>query len=277
MSFDPSNKPAANKPAGSKPPVNSVENKYAIPVGTGNIIELDKFLFDERDKSCNKCKNGYKSAAQKTIGTQIYTIPIICICVPYVQSEDKDGNRVVSFKGFREMWPDGERPEAYIQKELQTKNVADVMKRKINKVRNSNTAHDNVQKGKYVIGKKLVTSKSAQELEKAVETSRPANGVKPIKKDEFDKFFEGNKRKAAFRNKEGNIVVVDNATAMKMMKAGILFDPNPAPAPAEAVGEPQGGEAGGTPSAPASTPAPGAPKRKGRPKGSKNKPKATKP
>lgn len=272
MTFDPSAEQKAKASEKKQGAHANEDRKYAIPVGTGNVIEFDKFLFDHRDKSCNKCKNGYKSVVPKTIGTKVFSIPIICICVPYIQSEDKEGNMVVNFKGFRELWPDGDRPEAYIQKEIKTKAVTDTVKAKINKVRNSNTAHNNVQKGKYVIGKQLVTSKNAQELEKHVDTARPASSVKPIKKDEFDKFFENNKRKAAFRNREGNIVVVDEATAQKMMKAGVLFDPNPAPAPAEGEG---GTPAEGNTPPPANTPAaPAVKKRAGRPKGSKNKPKA---
>ena len=289
--FDPSTREKNKAKAEDKNKPKSAERKYAIPVGTGSIIEFDKFLFEHRDKACNKCKNGFKSAAQKTIGTQTFTIPIICVCVPYIQSEDKEGNKVVSYKGFRELWPDGERPEAYIQKELKIKALSDTAKAKLNHVRNSNTAHEGVQKGKYTIGKKLVVTKNAAELEKSMEVSKPASSVKPIQKDEFDKFFEGNKRKAAFRNKEGNIVVVDNNTALKMMKAGVLFDPNPVPTP-----EPQsnntpsdnvpngnapkdGASSTNTPSV--NTPAKegeGVAKRgRGRPKGAKNKAKISKP
>lgn len=270
--FDPSTKEKIKAKAGAKTEPQKTERRYAIPVGTGNVIEFDKFLFDERDKTCKNCKNGFKSAVTKMIGTQNMTIPIICVCVPYIQSEDKEGNKVVNFKGFRELWPDGQRPEAYTQKELKVKTLSDVAKAKLNRVRNSNTAHDGVQKGKYTIGKKLVTTKNAAELEKSMETARPASSVKPIQKDEFDKFFEGNKRKAAFRNKEGNIVVVDAGTAAKMMKAGVLFDPNPVPAPVEA---PVAEVPAGNTAAPAKAPAVRTGVR-GRPKGSKNKPKAPK-
>jgi len=271
--FDPSTKEAKAK-AANKEKDKSTERKYAIPVGTGSVIEFDKFLFDHRDKSCKNCKNGLKSAVQKMIGTQTFTIPIICTCVPYIQSEDKDGNKVVNYKGFRELWTDGERPEAYIQKEIQVKALSDTAKGKLKRVRNSNTAHDGVQKGKYVVGKQLITTKNAKELEKSMDSARPANSVKPIQKDEFDKFFEGNKRKAAFRNKEGNIVVVDSATAQKMMKAGVLFDPYAGTANQPAVAPAPEAEGANTPAQEGNQPAPGSRKGiKGRPKGSKNKPK----
>ncbi len=267
--------------------------KYAIPVGTGNVVEIAKFIFEQRDKTCNKCKNGYKSIVPKTIGTKIYNIPVICVCVPYIQSQDAEGNLVVLYKGFRETWPGKVRPELYTQKEISLKSAISKVKDKFDNRRKLSGAHPNIKVGQYVVGNKMVAPKENKSvLEKSLEAqARPAASVKKIQKDEFTTILEG-KQKASFRNKEGNIVVLDIPTAKRMMAQGLLY---------QRVSDVEAASAGGqTPvSAPAPEPAPiqasspapapipipqsksqtkrieaQEPRRgRGRPAGSKNKPK----
>jgi hypothetical protein len=94
-----------------------LNNQLAIPVGTGTTYSYDKFMWDKRDLNCNQCKNGMKSMVTKRINDKVYNIPVVCTCVPYAQSEDADGVQVVVYKGRRERWVKGKRPEIYISDE----------------------------------------------------------------------------------------------------------------------------------------------------------------
>ena len=97
--------------------VQVLNNKLAIPVGSGTTYEYDKFMWAKRDLNCGQCKNGMKSMVTKRINEKVYNIPVVCTCVPYIQSEDEDGVQVVVFKGRRERWVGGKRPEIYISDE----------------------------------------------------------------------------------------------------------------------------------------------------------------
>ena len=195
--------------------------KYAMPVGTGAIIELNKFLFDQRDKTCTACKNGRKSEVTKLIGDKKFIVPNICVCVPYIQSHDGNGTAVVSYKGQRELWPDLKRPEEYSQRELlkstKIQEKIDIMK----KVRKLSNAHDNVHVDMYVVGANK-PNLAGVELRKSMDAPKAASNVKPIARTPVDEFFAQQTKKSAYRNKEGNIVVVDSVTAEKLIYAGIL-------------------------------------------------------
>jgi hypothetical protein len=95
----------------------AINNKFAIPVGTNSIINYDKFLLDKRDLNCTNCKNGMKSMVGKRINEKTFNVPVMCTCVPYIQSEDSDGVEIVVYKGRRERWINGKRPEIYLSDE----------------------------------------------------------------------------------------------------------------------------------------------------------------
>lgn len=95
-----------------------VASKVAMPVGTSIILAMDKFMFDKRDQNCKSCRNGYRSTLPKMLDGKMYSVSVICTCVPYYQSSDADGTGVVIYKGRRENWTKGVRPEAEIQSEL---------------------------------------------------------------------------------------------------------------------------------------------------------------
>lgn len=98
------------------PPV--VANKVAMPVGTSIIMAMDKFMFDKRDQNCNACRNGYRSTLPKVLDGKMYSVSVVCTCVPYYQQSDAEGTGVVIYKGRRENWIKGVRPESEIQAEL---------------------------------------------------------------------------------------------------------------------------------------------------------------
>jgi hypothetical protein len=99
-------------------PAPVVANKVAMPVGTSIILSMDKFLFEKRDSNCRDCRNGYRSTLPKMLDGKMYSVSVICTCVPYYQNTDAEGSGVVSYKGRRENWVKGVRPEAEIQAEL---------------------------------------------------------------------------------------------------------------------------------------------------------------
>lgn len=101
-----------NKPVAQQ--VQVLNNTLAIPVGTGTVFAYSKFLWDKRDLNCSSCKNGMKSMIAKRINDKTYNIPVVCTCVPYTESTDVDGVSVVVYKGRRERWVKGKRPESYI-------------------------------------------------------------------------------------------------------------------------------------------------------------------
>jgi hypothetical protein len=240
------------------------EQKYGIPVGTSNVVEINKFLFDKRDKECKSCKNGYKSVIPKQIGQAFVPIPVICTCVPYIQS--KDGNSmVVVYKGNREMWKSNDRPEVYIQKEISDKLKMDSVKSDFKKLRKGTTAHDSVNVGKYVVGLNT-PNQQMREIVKSTDTPKVAESVKPLEKSELDMFLEKNgKRRSAFRTKEGSIVVLDSETAKRMGAEGLLAS-TIAPAASKAAA-PNPTENSSDPQKPADE----TKKHAGRPKGAKNK------
>jgi hypothetical protein len=94
-----------------------ITNQLAIPVGTNTVIPYNKFLWDKRDLNCGLCKNGLKSQLSRRINEKTYLVPVVCVCVPYLQSEDSDGVQTVVFKGRRERWIKGKRPEIYLSDE----------------------------------------------------------------------------------------------------------------------------------------------------------------
>jgi hypothetical protein len=98
------------------PPV--VANKVAMPVGTSIIMAMDKFMFDKRDLNCTACRNGYRSTLPKMLDGKMYSVSVICTCVPYYQQSDSEGTGVVIYKGRRESWIKGVRPESEIQNEM---------------------------------------------------------------------------------------------------------------------------------------------------------------
>lgn len=100
-----------NKPAAQG--VQVMNNTLAIPVGSNTIFAYDKFMWDSRDINCTACKNGMKSMITKRINDKIYNVPVVCTCVPYIESADTDGVSIVVFKGRRERWVKGKRPESY--------------------------------------------------------------------------------------------------------------------------------------------------------------------
>ncbi len=99
------------KPEGGNMQV--LNNVLGIPVGSNTTYAYEKFLWKERDLNCNQCKNGMKSMIAKRINDKVYNIPVVCTCVPYTQSLDEDGVSIVVFKGRRERWVGGKRPEVY--------------------------------------------------------------------------------------------------------------------------------------------------------------------
>lgn len=106
-----------NRPSATQPQGQVLNNVLAIPVGTNTIIGYDKFMWDKRDENCVNCKNGMKSMVSKRVNEKTYNVPVVCPCVPYIQSEDADGVQVVVFKGRRERWIKGKRPEIYLSDE----------------------------------------------------------------------------------------------------------------------------------------------------------------
>ncbi len=109
------------------PPV--VANKIAMPVGTSIIMSMDKFLFDKRDQNCKACRNGYRSTLPKMVGNKVVSVGIICTCVPYCQQVDADGTGIVVYKGRRENWVRGVRPDSEIQDELVREGKANISQR----------------------------------------------------------------------------------------------------------------------------------------------------
>lgn len=101
-----------NKPAAQQSQV--LNNTLAIPVGTNTVFAYDKFLWKSRDLNCTSCKNGMKSMIVKRINDKSYNIPVVCTCVPYMESTDDEGVSIVVLKGRRERWVKGKRPENYI-------------------------------------------------------------------------------------------------------------------------------------------------------------------
>lgn len=246
----------------------STEKKYAIPVGTGSLIEMSKFLFEERYSGCvNKCRSGYKSIAPKNVNGTIYQVPIICTCVPYVASQDKDGNYVVVYRGNRELWPGKKRPEQYIQNDMQRSAEFERAKDTLASARSQSKAHDGVSAGKYTLG---VLSPSEQrelgaELVKSLKPRFETPGEAQEHSDLKSLVQNQATRRVAMRNKEGNIIMVDDATANNMKRKGIAVPERPAAPEAKTA------PASTQTQAPAS-----APKKRGRPPGAKNKPKASK-
>jgi hypothetical protein len=100
-----------NKPAAQG--IQVMNNTLAIPIGTNTIFAYDKFMWDSRDLNCTACKNGMKSMITKRINDKQYNVPVVCTCVPYIESQDEDGVSIVVFKGRRERWVKGKRPESY--------------------------------------------------------------------------------------------------------------------------------------------------------------------
>src|SRR5882724_753874 len=85
-----------------------IANKFAMPVGTSIVMDMNKFMFNKRDENCIQCRNGFKSTLPKKLDNKIYSVSVICTCVPYYQSKEADGTGVVMFKGRREKWIKGE-------------------------------------------------------------------------------------------------------------------------------------------------------------------------
>jgi len=265
------------------------ERKYGIPVGTSNVFEISKFLVELRDTSCPGCKTGYKSVANKVIDGKSFPVPVFCTCVPYITSEDKDGNLVVVYKGARELWPGRKRPEQYIQNDLQRQLEFSRAKQNLSDARGQSKAHDGVTQGKYVLG--TLSTAEKQELgaelvkslqPKFMKEGEPSEvvGVKAFVKTQAT-------RNVPMRNKEGHIIMVDNAMANHMQAHGLAVPERPEekPATAPAAAAPPAVsksvqkrvKAQAAP-APVSAPVAVAPaaKKKGRPLGSKNKPKTPK-
>lgn len=272
------------------------EEKYAIPVGTGDLIEFSKFLIGQRDEACHSCKNGYKSIISKSIGTKVFQVPVICTCVPYVQSQDKDNNLVVVYKGVRELWPSAKRPEVYIQNDLVRKAEFESAKEKIQNARHTAKAHDGVKSGKYTLGVLSASERKelGNDLVKSLAPKFDADKA-PAESNETTKFLDKEViRKVAMRNREGNLIVVDNATALQMMKNKSAVPERPGDGPEINKPAKKTSKKGGkkdkpvetkknrvAPSTPVVPPVktseiPPAPikRGRGRPAGSKNKPKA---
>jgi hypothetical protein len=98
-------------------PAQLIQNKYAMPVGTNSLIDANKFIWDKRDENCSLCKHGLKSTLPKFVEGKTYSVNVICTCVPYYQSKEANGTGVVMYKGRREMWKKGIRPESVITEE----------------------------------------------------------------------------------------------------------------------------------------------------------------
>jgi hypothetical protein len=240
--------------------------KYAMPVGTGNLVEFSRFMLDLRDASCPHCRTGFKSITPKFIEGKVYQIPIMCTCVPYIANIDKDNNLIVVFKGVRELWPGKKRPEQYIQNDLVRRSEFDNAKANLEKARGQAKAHDGVKAGKYVLGP--ITASERAELGAEVSKSlipkfESAEGAKPTTKTEPQKFLDKVTRKVAMRNSEGHLIVVDNDTALHMMEKSLATPERP-----------ESPEAPKLPSAPPKASAAAPRKGRGRPAGSKNKAKA---
>ncbi len=143
-----------------------VLNKWAIPAGQpGNLIEFSKFLLTKRDTSCTQCRNrGVKSILMKLVDGKNYSVPIMCICVPIVMGEAANGSLIVSYKGYREEWPNGERPESLVHADLIKANAGDPIGEKRARVMDDARAHDNNNStsGKFSIGP--ITPMEAAEL-----------------------------------------------------------------------------------------------------------------
>jgi len=234
--------------------------RYAIPVGTSNIIDLSKFMLDQRDTACKACKNGYKSMVSKLVGQTYVQVPIICTCVPYVQSQDEKGQLVVVFKGNREFWKTNKRPEVYIQKDIEIRGKITEVESNFAKLKKGSTAHDNINVGKYVVGVNKPASEMKGTKKSVEEQPKVAQSAKVLQKSELDKFLEKNgKRKSAFRTKENTIVVLDAETARRMGEAGLLSGTIAPAATKQPVAEEKKADV--------------AKAKAGRPKGAKNKPK----
>ncbi|VVB50682.1 Uncharacterised protein [uncultured archaeon] len=256
------------------------EKRYAMPVGTSSLIELSRFIFEERDTTCMKCKSGYKSVAPKSINGVVYQVPLICPCVPYVASQDKDGNFVMVYKGVRELWPGKKRPEQYIQNDMQRTVEFDRAKKNLSEVRSQAKAHDGVTAGKYTLG--VFTSAEqgllGKDMVKALtpKFSHPGEAQDPNDVKEFVQ--HKTVRRVAMRNKEGHIIMVDDATALNMRKKGIAVPERPVETVEKSAPEAKGKEAqasvDGQPVAPVTGVA--VKRGRGRPAGSKNKPKPPK-
>jgi hypothetical protein len=103
------------KQENSQPPT---DKKVAMPVGTSMIMSMDKFMFDKRDTNCTRCRNGYTSTLPKSVDGKIYSVAVICTCVPYFLDNDGKGNGTVVYKGRKENWLNFTRPEKEISDEL---------------------------------------------------------------------------------------------------------------------------------------------------------------
>jgi hypothetical protein len=99
-------------------PVTVTTQQVAMPVGTNIILSMDKFMFDKRDVNCNSCRSGYKSTLPKSIDGKMYNVCVICTCVPYLLNADEEKTGIVVYKGRKENWVKGVRPESEIQAEL---------------------------------------------------------------------------------------------------------------------------------------------------------------
>ena len=238
------------------------EIRYAIPVGTSELKELSKFLFDLRDNSCTQCKTGYKSVLPKFIGGKVHQIPVVCTCIPYIVGEDKDSNLVVVYKGARELWPNKKRPEQYIQNDLVRKAEFERAKNGMKEARGQSRAHDGVQSGKYTLGS--LSPAEREELGKDVVKSLAPKFVGEVETEataESKKFLTQRVvRNVAMRNSEGHIIMVDNETALNMQRKNIAIPVRP-----ENVAPPA--------APPAAPETPEVRRGRGRPVGSKNKPK----
>lgn len=150
-----------------------VTNRFAIPVGTSVILDFDKFMFDKRDINCNGCKNGFKSTLPKKMDNKIYNVNIVCTCVPYYQSRDAEGTGVVVYKGRRESWVKGIRPDSEIQAELiREGQIKNALARK-------NEIEDNLRANNNVTGnaKYQKALRDKENMEKA-----KLNGARPPQK-----------------------------------------------------------------------------------------------
>jgi hypothetical protein len=207
--------------------------KYAIPVGTGVMLEFSKFMLELRDNSCTACRTGYKSVATKVIQTKSYQVPVMCVCVPYIASEDKDGNLVVVYKGFRELWPSRKRPEQYIQNDIQRKLELERAKQNMANARGQSRAHDGVTPNKYTLGVIPASERQAlgAELAKSLQPTFMKEGETPEVKSAKDFVSHQLTRKVPMRNTEGHIIMVDDATALNMKSKGLATPERPAENP----------------------------------------------
>jgi hypothetical protein len=142
------------KQENSQPPT---DKRVAMPVGTSKIMPMADFLFDKRDTNCTRCKNGYTSTLPKSVDGKIYSVAIICTCVPYFLSNDGKGNGTVVYKGRKENWTNYTRPEKEISDELIRQGL---VSREVNR-------RDDAKKALAAGGKEAAVEKSIQNAQRA--------------------------------------------------------------------------------------------------------------